>query len=83
MKVLALTLSVAMLCVVLASCGGSAKLAKAYTTGTAYYIDGIGWYNSDTYTLKLNPASRASAPSSSPASTPRLPLPTAGRPTRT
>ncbi|MBQ4426360.1 MAG: hypothetical protein II881_01220 [Oscillospiraceae bacterium] len=54
MKVLALTLSVAMLCVVLASCGGSAKLAKAYTTGTAYYIDGIGWYNSDTYTLKLN-----------------------------
>jgi len=53
-KLLSLTLAVALLCVSLASCGGSASLAKTYTGGTASYIDGIGWYRSDVYTLKLN-----------------------------
>lgn len=52
-KALSLVLALVMLCLTLASCG-SASLSKAYTGGTAMYLDGIGWYNSDVYTLKIN-----------------------------
>ncbi|MBR0062593.1 MAG: hypothetical protein IJP67_00335 [Oscillospiraceae bacterium] len=53
-KILALSLAVVMLSLSLASCGGAPKLQKAYTGGSSYYIDAIGWYASQTYTLKLN-----------------------------
>lgn len=54
-KALALALSVLTLCLTLTACsGGSAGLSKAFTGGGSSYLDGIGWYNSDTYTLKIN-----------------------------
>lgn len=55
-KTLALLLTVAALCLSLAACGGggSAGLSKAFTGGDSYYIDGIGWYSSKVYTLKVN-----------------------------
>lgn len=54
-KIVALTLSAVLLCMSLASCGGSsAGLSKAFVGSDAYYIDGIGWYSGLTYTLKIN-----------------------------
>lgn len=55
-KVLALSLSAILLCMSLSACsgGGSAGLSKAFTGGSSYYIDGIGWYASQVYTLKIN-----------------------------
>lgn len=55
-KVLALVLSLTALCLSLTACGssGSAGLSKAFASGTSRYLDGIGWYASDVYTLKIN-----------------------------
>ena len=54
-KALALVLSAVILCMSLTACGGgSASLSKAFTGGDSYYIDGIGWYSSKVYTLKVN-----------------------------
>lgn len=54
-KALALVLSVLTLCLTLTACsGGSAGLSKAFMGGDSSYIDGIGWYNSNVYTLKIN-----------------------------
>lgn len=55
-KALALILSAAALCMSLTACGnsGSAGLAKSFTGASAEFIDGIGWYASSVYTLKIN-----------------------------
>lgn len=54
-KALSLTMAVVLLCLSLTACGEKApSLSKVFTGGAASYIDGIGWYNSDVYTLKLN-----------------------------
>ena len=54
-RTLALLLTVAALCLSLTACGGgSAGLSKAFTGGDSRYLDGIGWYASDVYTLKIN-----------------------------
>lgn len=55
-KALALALAVATLCLTLTACGssGSAGLSKSFAGGTSRYLDGIGWYASDVYTLKVN-----------------------------
>lgn len=54
-KILALSLSAVLLCMSLASCGGSsASLSKAFVGSDAFFIDGIGWYSGTTYTLKIN-----------------------------
>ena len=55
-KILSLSLSAILLCLSLASCGSSspASLTKAFTGGDSSYLDGIGWYNSDVYILKIN-----------------------------
>lgn len=54
-KTLILVLTVAALCLSLTACGGgSAGLSKAFTGGEARYLDGIGWYASDVFTLKVN-----------------------------
>lgn len=52
---LVLVMSVLTLSLTLTACsGGSAGLSKTYTGGDSSYLDGIGWYNSDVYTLKIN-----------------------------
>lgn len=52
---LVLVMSVLTLSLTLTACsGGSAGLSKAFTGGDSSYLDGIGWYNSDVYTLKIN-----------------------------
>ena len=55
-KALALTLSVLTLALTLTACGssGSAGLSKAFTCGDSNYMDGIGWYASDVFTLRVN-----------------------------
>lgn len=53
-KALSLSLAAMLLCLSLASCGESASIAKVFTGGAATYIDAIGWYKSDVYTLKMN-----------------------------
>lgn len=54
-KTLILVLTVAALCLSLTACGGgSASLSKAFTGGSAEFMDAIGWYRSDVYTLKIN-----------------------------
>lgn len=54
-KIIALVLPVLTLSLTLTACsGGSAGLSKAFMGGDSSYIDGIGWYNSDVYTLKIN-----------------------------
>lgn len=55
-KALALVLSAVILCMSLTACGGggSASLSKAFIGSDSYYIDGIGWYSSQVYTLKVN-----------------------------
>lgn len=55
-KALALVMSALTLCLTLTACGGSgsAGLSKAFTGGDSRYLDGIGWYASDVYTLKIN-----------------------------
>ena len=54
-RTLALLLTVAALCLSLTACGGgSASLSKAFVGSDSYYIDGIGWYSSQVYTLKVN-----------------------------
>jgi hypothetical protein len=56
-KTIALTLSLMLLVMNFTACsaGGKAgKLIKAYTGGSSYYIEEIGWYGSEVYTLKVN-----------------------------
>ena len=54
-KALSLSMAVVLLCLTLSACGEkAATLSKVFTGGEASYIDGIGWYSSDVYTLKLN-----------------------------
>lgn len=53
-QALALSLAAALLCFSLTACGESASTAKIFTGGAATYIDAIGWYKSDVYTLKVN-----------------------------
>ena len=54
-KALALVLCAVILCMSLAACGGeSASLSKAFVGSDTHYIDGIGWYSSQVYTLKVN-----------------------------
>ena len=54
-KTLALVLTVAALCLSLTACGGgSASLSKAFVGSDSFYIDAIGWYSSQVYTLKIN-----------------------------
>ena len=54
-KTLALLLTVAALGLSLTACGGgSASLSKAFVGSDSHYIDAIGWYSSDVYTLKIN-----------------------------
>lgn len=54
-KTFILVLTVAALCLSLTACGGgSAGLSKAFVGGSSFYIDGIGWYSSTVYTLKVN-----------------------------
>lgn len=55
-KALALTLSVFTLALTLTACGssGSAGLSKTFTCGDSNYMDGIGWYASDVFTLRVN-----------------------------
>ena len=54
-KVLSLALAVMLMALTLTACGssGSAGLSKQFTAGTANYLEDIGWYNSDVYTLRL------------------------------
>lgn len=55
-KIMSLALAVAMMALTLTACGssGPSGLSKQFTAGTANYLDGIGWYNSDVYTLRIN-----------------------------
>lgn len=50
-------LAVAVLALSLAGCGGKAAapaMVNSYTAQQARFIDAIGWYNLDAYTLELN-----------------------------
>lgn len=55
-KILATLLAAMMLMLSLTACGGGAKadMVNTYTCNAPYFIDAIGWYANNTYSLKLN-----------------------------
>lgn len=53
-KIAALVLAL-VLCLSLVACGGSsAEMSKVFVNANANYIDGIAWYSSNVYTLRIN-----------------------------